>query len=66
MKTKELFRTECNHGSKYFTDIAEAFEYFYKCLADRKSVEIWRVITVETPNKKSAAVQELLDSVHFK
>lgn len=51
------FRTECNQRSKYFTDIAAAFRHFYKCIAQRKSVELW-AITIE-------ATQELLDCVYF-
>lgn len=51
------FRTECNHGSKYFTDIVKAFRYFYKCVLERKSVELWAITT--------NASQELLDCVYF-
>ena len=51
-----MFRTECNYGSKYFEDISAAFRHFYKCVANRDSVEIWIV-----GNK----VQTLLDSVYF-
>jgi len=38
-----VFRTECNYGSKYFTDKAKAYRYFDKCIALRKSVELWIV-----------------------
>jgi hypothetical protein len=61
---KKMFRAECNHGSKYFTDIAEAYGYFYKCLADRKSVELWIVVT-KIRNGKVIAFQELIDSAYF-
>ncbi len=51
------YRTEYNYGSKYFTNIAAAFRYFYKCIAERKSVELWAITT--------AAMQELIDCVYF-
>lgn len=51
------YRTECNYGSKYFTNIAAAFRHFYRCVAERKSVELWAITT--------AATQELIDCVYF-
>jgi len=52
-----VFRTECNHGSKYFDNIAAAFRHFYKCIAERKSVELWVIF--------DNATQDLLDRVYF-
>ena len=65
MKIKELFRTECNQRSKYFTDIAAAFMHVQVCAAKRKSVELWAVVKTVTPCGKSVSVQELLDGVYF-
>jgi hypothetical protein len=60
------FRTECNKRSKYFDDIAGAFKHFYRCIAERKSVEIWLVAATERQGSKSRSVlQELLDLAEF-
>ena len=52
-----MFRTECSGRSKYFENIAAAFRHFHKCIAQRKSVEIWLI--------EAAAVQKLIDSAYF-
>jgi len=52
-----IFRTECNQRSKYFADIAEAYMHFHKCIAMRRSVELW-VVEVK-------ATQRLIDCVYF-
>ncbi len=50
------FRTECNFGSKYFTDIAAAYRHFYRCVALRQGVELWAV---------DSDIQVLIDRVIF-
>ena len=52
------FRTECNHGSKYFADIASALRHFYKCVAGRNNVELWVVY--------DNATQTLLDCFYLR
>jgi len=67
MKTTIRYRTECNHGSKYFTDIARAYRHFHKCATLGNSVELWAIfpaIAVRETAKRTA-VQELLDCVYF-
>jgi len=59
IKTK--FRVEVNHGSKYFTNGAEAFAYFNKKCLRCMRVEIW-LCTYEITPKLFSAKQELLDS----
>ena len=51
-----LYRTECNGRSKYFTDIKAAQMHFNVCAIKRKSVELWVM---------GAGVQWLFDSVYF-
>ncbi len=51
-----IYRTECNYGSKYFTDIRKAYKHFYKCVALRQSVELWAV---------DGDMQVLIDRVIF-
>ena len=65
MTETTLFRTECNGRSKYFADIAEAFKHFYKCVAERKDVELWRVAGIYGGAKRLSASQELLDFAYF-
>lgn len=57
---KKLYRVECNHGSKYFENGVEAFEYFERMRKRRMtSVELWLLITDDTP-KLYSATQELI------
>ena len=51
-----MYRTECNYGSKYFTDIAKAYRHFHKCVALGDSVELWAV---------GKGMQILIDFVDF-
>ena len=59
------FRTECNKRSKYFDVISEAYKHFYKCIAERKSVELWAVGITKENGKKFTAIQELVDCAYF-
>jgi hypothetical protein len=52
-----IYRTECNYGSKYFTDIKKAYKHFNKCIALGNSVELWIVF--------GKSMQELLEKSYF-
>jgi len=50
MKSKnQIYRVECNFGSKYFADLDKAKKYFNKKANNRLNVELWQ-ITI--PNKR--------------
>jgi len=58
--TKTIYRVECNHGSKYFTNGIEAFGYFQKmCRQEQVSVELWLIVKEITP-KLFSVRQELI------
>ena len=59
------YRVECNRGSKYFSNAAEAFAYYAKCREKNLDVEIWLVDNryIEKLGR-FGAVQELLDYAH--
>lgn len=56
------YRVECNFGSKYFDNAAEAFVYFEKCKKKNRNVGIW-IMTLSSIKKQNriAVTQELLD-----
>ena len=57
---KKMYRVECNHGSKYFTNGFEAFEYFqHMARTQNQSVELWLVIK-ESTKKLYSVTQELI------
>ena len=58
----QLFRVECNFGSKYFDDIFNARRYFYKCIERDMQVELWKVTYHHCAAKKEySAKQELME-----
>ena len=58
------FRVECNYGSKYFTNEAEALRYYHKCKRKPVNVELWKITTRSTPTLYSVT-QKLIDSATF-
>ena len=58
--TKQKYRVEANHGSKYFDDLKKAFAYYKKFKTKRVYVELWEITKVETPTLYSVT-QLLLD-----
>jgi len=58
--TKTIYRVECNHGSRYFTNGIEAFAYFQKmCRHGQISVELWLIVK-EVTEKLFSVRQELI------
>lgn len=56
------FRVECNFGSKYFNNAAEAFSYFEKCKSKNRNVGIWIMsLCYIKKSKRVSVTQELLD-----
>ena len=55
---KNLYRVECNFGSKYFTEPLKAFNYFHRQFENGFSVEIYLRQVVCT--KKLFSVTETL------
>lgn len=58
----QVFRVECNFGSRYFDTAVKAFAYFKKKKAKNLDVEIWLVkFTCSPKTGLYSATQELLD-----
>ncbi len=56
------YRVECNFGSKYFNNAAEAFSYFEKCKKRNRNVGIWLMTLCNLQKHNRVSVtQELLD-----
>jgi len=56
--TINIYRVECNHGTKLFETGLEAYRYFEK-MKRRFRVELW-LVTYHRTNKKLVATQELI------
>lgn len=56
------FRVECNFGSKYFNNAAEAFSYFEKNKKKNQNIGIW-IINLRYSRKRRhiSITQKLLD-----
>lgn len=37
------YRVECNFGSKYFSNMNKAYEYFFECMDRNLLAELWRI-----------------------
>ena len=56
--TINIYRVECNNGSKYFETGTEAYFYFEKMQKRRLKVELW-LLTYQR-NKTMFVTQELI------
>lgn len=58
----QMYRVECNFGSKYFTTAAKGYAYFNKKKAKHLDVEIWLITYNYSPQThKYSAIQQLLN-----
>ena len=58
----QMYRVECNFGSKYFTTATNSYAYFNKKKAKHLDVEIWLVIYSHSSQTNTySAIQQLLD-----
>lgn len=58
----QMYRVECNYGSKYFETATKSFAYFKKKKTKHMDVEIWLVTYVYSQKTNTySAIQELLD-----
>ena len=57
--TINVFRVECNHGTKLFGTGLEAYLYFLKMKAKRFKVELW-LVTQQKNGKRLYVTQELI------
>lgn len=56
------YRVECNYGSRYFADAAQAFTFYKRKKARNLDVEIWLVTyCYDRSAGRFSAAQELLD-----
>lgn len=62
----QLYRVECNYGSRYFDDLGDAKKYFDSRAGENLDVELWAVkYGVCTHDGHPCAIQKLLAVYHW-